>query len=104
MNTKFLTSIFLLTLTLSLKAQQSAARVEGRVTDAQQLALTQAAVSLENTQTNAARQTVSDEMGRYQFEAVAPGQYRLRVRRSGFAAGEKGPLEVKPAETTHVDV
>ena len=94
----------LFALSLSLSAQQTTGRVEGRVTDSQQLALTQARVSLENTQTNAALQEVTDEMGRYHFEVVAPGEYRLKIRRSGFGAAEKGPITVTAGQVATVDL
>ena len=97
-------SIAALTLSCcSLWAQDPPGQIEGRVLDAQQLALTQAAVSLENTQTKASRQTVSDEMGRYRFDGVEAGQYRLHFRRSGFAAADQGPITVTPRQTTQLD-
>jgi iron complex outermembrane recepter protein len=62
--------------------------------------LTQAVVVAENTATKTTRQVVSDEMGRYQFDAVEPGQYTLRFRRSGFRQTEQGPVTVSAGQTT----
>jgi TonB-dependent siderophore receptor len=74
------------------------------VTDSQQLALTQTQITLESTGGEPPRRTVTDAMGRYVFENVAPGQYRARARRDGFAAGTKDSVTVTAGQTTAADI
>ena len=85
--------------------QSGNGRVEGTVTDAQRLALTQAQVTLESmTKGNAARQTVTDGTGRYTFADVVPGQYRLRARRGGFAPGVKDGITITADQVERMDI
>jgi iron complex outermembrane receptor protein len=88
----------------SASAQTAATgRVEGQVIDSQQLALTQAAVTLEKDG-SPARQVVSNDEGRYQFENVEPGRYKVRVRRSGFSPVDREDVTVTAGQGTVVDV
>jgi iron complex outermembrane recepter protein len=59
------------------------ASVSGRVTDAQQLGLSQSTVELVGTNRATVR-SVSDATGHYEFNALAGGDYTLRFSRSGF--------------------
>lgn len=63
---------------------QTAARVEGLVTDATGSPIPGATVSATNTRTNAVRTDVSDARGAYTITALPIGDYRISVELSGF--------------------
>ena len=65
------------------------ARVLGRVTDGVGNPVANAAVTLVPEGGRGGESTVSGTTGGFQFLAVAPGTYTLRVQRDGFAAQEQ---------------
>jgi iron complex outermembrane recepter protein len=79
-----------------------AQNITGRVTDAQQLALTQANVDLERSGT-ATKRAVTDATGRYEFTGLDGADYTLRFSRSGFAAETKGPVHVDANTSVELD-
>ena len=81
-----------------ISAQQESAKIEGRVSDSQQLALAQAVVELKDSQQNAVQKTVADGTGHYEFNGLAAGTYNLTMSRSGFADGQAGPITVAAGE------
>ena len=58
--------------------------VVGQITDAQGKAIVGAVVMINNTATNSAEPTVTNNQGRYAFVALTPGQYSLDVKKDGF--------------------
>jgi len=67
-----------------LAASAAAATVSGRLSDPQGKAVAQAVVQL-HSPAAAARETRTDDEGRFSFADMAPGNYTLEVRRAGFA-------------------
>lgn len=63
---------------------QNLTSINGVVADPTGAVIPGAAVRLENIQTQALRESKSDDEGRYQFVQVQPGEYRLRVTAQGF--------------------
>jgi hypothetical protein len=68
----------------SLRAQSGSASVSGRVVDASEAAVPDAAVDITNTDTNSTLSTVTNKEGLYSFPDLPPGPYRLTVSKSGF--------------------
>ena len=87
------TAIFTLAL---ISQQQPRAALEGVVVDAASPTspLSKATVELHAASRNAGilSETQSDRDGRFYFPSVAPGDYRVVVRRSGYATAEYGQL------------
>jgi hypothetical protein len=77
---------FALTLLLvsSVARAQSSTSIQGWVLDPSGLPVGGAKVSLENVATSAKRNTISDEIGSYQFQQVAPGTYRITAEHNGI--------------------
>ena len=61
------------------------ASVSGRVTDPQGAVVPGAQVSARETETNAIRETVTDQDGRFRFPYLRVGRYEITVRLQGFA-------------------
>src|ERR1700761_9230415 len=76
----------------SLFAQNSA--MNGSVTDPSGAAVPNATLTLINTQTGTQRSVDSDAQGRYAFDAVMPGMYRLQAKAAGFAEISLEKIEV----------
>ncbi|MBZ5500445.1 MAG: TonB-dependent receptor [Acidobacteriia bacterium] len=64
---------------------QSLTSLNGIVTDPSGSVVPKAAIVLVNLNTQATRQTTSDEAGRYSFAQVSPGNYRIRAKAQGFS-------------------
>jgi len=74
--------------------QASTAALYGEVLDQQGAAVTGAKVTLTNTATGATRSAETDETGRYQFLAVLPGKYSLKVEKDGFRTAVRENLDL----------
>lgn len=69
---------------LSLTAQEYRGRVQGSVTDSSQAAVAGASVVLTDVNTGVASTRQTNEQGRYLFDLVLPGKYRVSVQMQGF--------------------
>ena len=67
-----------------LMAQSSPGSIEGKVTDAQQAAINQTIVELEDPAGHAIAKTTTDEAGHYRLAEVSPGAYTIRFSQTGF--------------------
>ena len=74
--------------------QLTTATVTGTVTDATGAAIPGAALSLENTTRGAVRTAVSDSSGRFSFDFVQVGSYRLTVTQKGFETGTRSGIDL----------
>ena len=78
--------------------QLTTATVSGTVTDASGAAIPGAALSLENVGRAVARTAVSGLDGRFSFDFVAVGSYRLTVSQSGFNTLVRSGLELSAGQ------
>ncbi len=58
--------------------------IDGTLFDSSQAAVPGVKVTLTNVSTSQARETVTDEQGRYFFPQIQPGNYRLESEKEGF--------------------
>jgi hypothetical protein len=65
--------------------QGTSASLTGQITDATGAAVTGAAVSVKNTDTNLTQATTSNNVGVYTIAPLPPGNYSLTVEAKGFA-------------------
>ncbi len=68
-------------------AQQTEARIVGRIVDANGSALPGVSVQSTATRTGATRTAVTDAEGRYTITNLSPGPYEVRAELTGFSAG-----------------
>lgn len=81
-----------------LRGQASGARLEGLISDAQQLPLPGAKLVLTDVRTGFPRTARTSAAGLYEFPGLNPGPYRIRVESKGFATEVRDlTLEVNQA-------
>jgi len=85
------------------QAQSTFGTVLGTVKDPQGNVVATAAVRLTNKGTNAARSTLSNEIGSYEFSNVEVGSYELTVEAPGFQRQEFTVFELGARETKRLD-
>jgi hypothetical protein len=102
---KLLSITGLLVLVLATGAYaQSTGSITGHVTDESGAAMPGATVTVTNTGTGVARETVTNTVGLYSVQALQPGSYDVKVALSGFAARERKGVQVATGADASVDV
>src|SRR5689334_12232525 len=94
-----------LSLALGLFAQtRDTASITGGVNDPQGAAVPGASVTLTNVATGQSRSTTSDESGRYSFNLLPVGSYRLTVAQPSFRRYERTGILLQANENVKIDV
>jgi carboxypeptidase family protein len=83
-------------------AQVSAA-ISGRVTDPAGAVVSGATVTANNLETQAVRNTVTDEAGRYSILSLAVGEYEVHVTKQGFQEQVRGGIHLVVGQEATVD-
>src|SRR5262252_7417849 len=96
-------ALFLLLVAAAAAAQQFTGGVRGAVSDANGV-IPGVTVTLTNEATNVSRETVSNEVGVYNFPAMPPGTYTLRAQISGYKRFESKGLNVGTQQFITLDV
>src|SRR3979409_763935 len=78
---------------------QATASISGRVVDQAGAVLPGATVTVTNTATGAARDTISNGEGLYSIPALNPGTYNVRAELAGFAGPGRQQVEVLTTDT-----
>src|SRR5258708_9653705 len=82
---------------------QATAAVNGTVHDSAGAVVTEAAVVLHNRDTNLDRKATSNGVGSYVMPEVQPGNYDLKVTKSGFAVAVKSGIILLVNQTATYD-
>src|SRR5277367_3534768 len=64
---------------------QVSASLSGTVTDQSGAIISGAAITARNVDTEASRETITDNAGHYQLFSLPLGQYEVRAKKTGFA-------------------
>jgi hypothetical protein len=83
-----------------LAAQETTGKIEGRVVDAQSLAVPGATITATGPQ--GSKNTTTDADGRYSIPFLTPGIYAVRVELQGFKATEQKDVTVRVGGTADV--
>src|SRR5215203_2769234 len=95
--------LLLLLVCLPAWPQASNSTVRGSVTDTQGAVIPNAKVTLVNTATGVARDSVTNNAGIYVFPGAIPGPYRVRVEQPGLQTFE-GALTLQVQQDANIDV
>ena len=90
----FLCALTAICVTSPAYGQLTTATVRGTVTDATGAAIPGATLTLENVAQGASRTGVSDVSGRFSFDFVPVGNYRLSVSQKGFETGTRSGISL----------
>jgi hypothetical protein len=96
--------LVLLAMTRDVSAQGFQGGVRGIVRDAGGAIIPGVDVSLINEGTNVARETITNEIGQYNFSLVAPGTYRVRASLQGFRTYERSGINIGTQQFVVVDI
>jgi hypothetical protein len=80
------------------------ANIEGIVSDATGAVLPGVTVTVRNMDTNATRELVTDDGGRYRASALQPGRYEVNATLAGFSMTPLSGITASVGSTTTVDV
>src|SRR6185369_6752651 len=83
---------------------QTLGDVSGRVTDASGAGVPNAAVTLTSVATNAVRNAETTGEGLYDFNAVPPGVYNVKVEHPGFRSASSTNVEVQVQQSVRLDL
>ena len=83
---------------------QGEASIWGVITDSSGALIPAATVKVENVETGAVRDLVSDTEGRYDATLLAVGNYRVTVEKNGFQAETKTGITLVVGQRAQVDV
>ena len=97
-------AMLLLTTATAFGQVSTTATVRGTVEDSSGGVLPGATVTITNTGTKAVQTVVTDDRGQYQFGALFPGTYDLKVELSGFKTYEQKSLGLNPNDTRGIDL
>src|SRR5262245_3626954 len=97
------TAVCLLLLAVPAWAQQFTGGVRGAVKDPNGV-IPGVTVTLTNEGTNVSRETVTNDVGQYNFPAVTPGTYTLKAQVSGYKRFESKGLNVGTQQFVTIDV
>ena len=95
-------ALLVLLIAAPLRAQE--ATVTGRVADSTGAVVPGASVTLTNTATGVAAETVTNAQGLFSFPSTSPGLYSVAVTLSGFAASKVDEVRVEVAEHRNLTV
>ena len=82
---------------------QGTATVFGRVTDSSDAIIPGAKVTATNVNTNARRETVSDEQGNFLLSNLPVGVYRVEIEQSGFKRYAEQNVQLQVDERRQVN-
>jgi hypothetical protein len=91
-------------LSVSADAQTLFGGIVGTATDASNAAVPQAMVTITNKGTGQQRQATTNDVGQFNFVAVVPGTYEVRISKEGFRTVSEQNAAVAPNNVTRVDL
>ena len=89
---------------LGLPAMAQNAQLEGRVTDASQAIVSEAAITVTRTDSGLKREVLSNEQGLYAVPLLPPGQYQIDVTKEGFKPLTRTGVVLETGTTSTVDL
>jgi Carboxypeptidase regulatory-like domain len=88
---------------ISAPAQAPTASVRGIISDPSKAIISGAKVTITDKEKGAERTVQSNSAGEYQFSALTPGEYEIKITMNGFKSGLR-PLTLRVGENLTVDI
>jgi hypothetical protein len=85
-------------------AQNIKAALNGRVLDAQNNAVANAAITVTDPERGQSRSLVSDAQGGFHLAGLEPGVYRVTVKAAGFATHESKEIALRVGDSLNFDI
>jgi len=83
---------------------QATATINGTVSDSTGAVIADAAVVLHSQETNLDRTTITNSVGTYVIPQIHPGEYSVKVSKTGFRTEEKTNINLNVNQTVAVDL
>ena len=99
----FLLIVFLLTVVYPVRAQSTAGRILGTVTDPSGAAVASAKVVIDDLERGTSRTLTTDEAGAYVAADLTPGNYRIQAEAKGFKTVQRPSVGVEVATDVRID-
>src|ERR1700716_3541444 len=99
----FLLIVFLLGVVYHVRAQSTAGRILGTVSDQSGAAVASAKVVIMDLERGTSRTLTTDEAGAYVAADLTPGNYKIRVEGKGFKTVERPSVGVEVATDVRID-
>lgn len=90
--------------TLAVHAQIGGGSLVGYVTDPSGAAVPRAAIRVVNASTNVGHETVSNDLGYYEFPLLAAGRYRIEAEAQGFQKGGRTEFDLNSGTRPRIDL
>lgn len=84
--------------------QRNTAGLYGRVTDPQEAAIAGAEITLVHVSTGITRTAQSNDVGEFEFPAIAVGEYNLSIQKPGFSTVEQRGILLQVNDNRRVDI
>lgn len=101
--TGFIVALAIVLASFESASAQPGGEIRGQITDPTGAALSGALVSLKNVATELEQEVVSDSTGRFVFNPVSIGIYRVKVQRAGFSDATRTITLAEPGEVLEVN-
>ena len=85
-------------------AQANGSRICGVVADVDGIPVAGAVVKLSNDGGDEVRATLTDDRGRYRFDNIVPGAYKVRAAKPTFRIPRPAARSLKAGETARIDM
>ncbi|MGH9769517.1 MAG: TonB-dependent receptor domain-containing protein [Blastocatellia bacterium] len=96
-------ALILLAASINISAQ-TLGEITGVVTDANGAVVQGASVTVANAATGATRQATTNDSGVYNFPALQPGVYSLRVEKTGFKSVSRNEIILEVQQVARIDL
>jgi hypothetical protein len=87
-----------------LYGQVTSGEILGVIRDAANATVPNATITVKNLETNATREATTGGDGRFRMPALPPGNYEVRIQKSGFALYVQGPITLRLNQIADLEV